>query len=89
MGNRSNWKGPFVDPSVLKKIQNNVKKNNNNKIIKTWSRNSTILPNFIGLRFLIYNGKKFITVTIKNKMIGKKLGEFSPTRNFKGHNNGK
>ena len=87
MSNRSSWKGPFVEPKLLKKIQNNILKKEKN--IKTWSRKSTILPNFIGLNFLIHNGKNFIPITIRNKMIGKKLGEFARTRNFKGHNNEK
>ena len=81
---RSVWKGPFVDPSLLKKID---KLNGQpNKIpIKTWSRKSTIIPEFIGISFLIHNGKKFIPIKISEEMVGHKLGEFSPTRTFNGH----
>ena len=81
---RSVWKGPFVDPSLLKKIEK--QKNNSNKSpIKTWSRKSTIIPEFVGYSFLIYNGKKFIPIKISEEMVGHKLGEFSPTRQFSGH----
>ena len=81
---RSVWKGPFVDPSLIKKVekQKNLK---NVKPIKTWSRKSTIIPDFVGSSFLIYNGKKFIPITISEDMVGHKLGEFSPTRQFSGH----
>ena len=81
---RSVWKGPFVDPSLLKKVEK-LKKQSNPTPIKTWSRKSTIIPDFIGISFLIYNGKKFIPVTISEDMVGHKLGEFSPTRTFFGH----
>ena len=81
---RSVWKGPFVDPSLLKKIDK--QKNQSNKTpIKTWSRKSTIIPEFIGHSFLIHNGKKFIPIKISEEMVGHKLGEFSPTRTFSGH----
>ena len=76
---RSIWKGPFVHPSLLKKIDK-LKENQNKKPIKTWSRNSTIIPDFVGHSFMIHNGKTFIPITI-----GHKLGEFAPTRTFKGH----
>ena len=81
---RSVWKGPFVDPSLIKKVekQKNIA---NAKPIKTWSRKSTIIPEFVGTSFLIYNGKKFISITISEDMVGHKLGEFSPTRQFSGH----
>ena len=81
---RGVWKGPFVDPSLLKKIDKQ-KNENNKKPIKTWSRKSTIIPDFVGLSFLIHNGKKFISITISEDMVGHKLGEFSPTRQFFGH----
>ena len=81
---RSVWKGPFVDPSLLKKVEK-VKGQSNATPIKTWSRKSTIIPEFVGLSFLIYNGKKFIPIKISDEMVGHKLGEFSPTRTFSGH----
>ena len=81
---RSVWKGPFVDPSLIKKVEKS-KNEVNRKPIKTWSRKSTIIPDFIGLSFLIYNGKKFIPITVSEEMVGHKLGEFSPTRQFYGH----
>ena len=81
---RSVWKGPFVDPSLLKKVEKE-KVQSNPKPIKTWSRKSTIIPEFIGISFLIYNGKKFIPIKISEDMVGHKLGEFSPTRQFHGH----
>ena len=81
---RSVWKGPFVDPSLLKKVEK-LKSQSNPTPIKTWSRKSTIIPEFIGISFLIYNGKKFIPIKISEEMIGHKLGEFSPTRQFVGH----
>ena len=81
---RSIWKGPFVDPSLIKKVEK--MKNQSNKVpIKTWSRKSTIIPDFVGISFLIYNGKKFIPIKISEEMVGHKLGEFSPTRQFSGH----
>ena len=81
---RSVWKGPFVEESLIKKAEK--QKLDPKKIpIKTWSRKSTIIPEFIGVSFLIYNGKKFIPVTISEDMVGHKLGEFSPTRTFFGH----
>ena len=81
---RSVWKGPFVDPSLLKKIEKQ-KNNTSRKPIKTWSRKSTIIPDFVVSSFLIHNGKKFINITISEDMVGHKLGEFSPTRQFHGH----
>ena len=81
---RSVWKGPFVHPSLLKKIDK-LKSNPNKKPIKTWSRNSTIIPDFVGHSFMIHNGKSFIPITISEEMVGHKLGEFAPTRTFKGH----
>ncbi len=81
---RSIWKGPFVHPSLLKKIDK-AKAGTNKKPIKTWSRNSTIIPEFVGHSFMIHNGKSFIPITISEEMVGHKLGEFAPTRTFKGH----
>jgi len=81
---RSVWKGPFVDPSLIKKVEK-LKNQTNKTPIKTWSRKSTIIPEFVGISFLIYNGKKFIPIKISEEMVGHKLGEFSPTRQFSGH----
>jgi len=79
---RSVWKGPFVEASLLKKVE---KLKNDKKPIKTWSRKSTIIPDFVGVSFLIYNGKKFIAITASEDMVGHKFGEFVPTRQFFGH----
>ena len=81
---RSIWKGPFVDGYLLKKVQD-VAKTGSRTAIKTWSRRSTILPQFVGLNFAVHNGKKFIPVNVSEDMVGHKLGEFSPTRTFNGH----
>ena len=81
---RSVWKGPFVDMTLIKKAEK-VSESGKKEIIKTWSRRSTILPQFVGLTFGVYNGRKFIPVSISENMVGHKLGEFSPTRVFKGH----
>ena len=81
---RGIWKGPFVHPSLLKKIDR-LKNQTRKSPIKTWSRNSTIIPEFVGHSFLIHNGKNFIPITISEEMVGHKLGEFSPTRKFSGH----
>ncbi len=81
---RSLKKGPYVDPKLLKKVQGAIA-SGEKKIIKTWSRRSTIIPEFIGFTFAVHNGKKFIPVYITENMIGHKLGEFAPTRTFKGH----
>ena len=81
---RSTWKGPFVDGHLLKKAQK-ASESSRNEVIKTWSRRSTILPEFIGLSFAVHNGKKFIPVNVTEDMVGHKLGEFSPTRTFFGH----
>ena len=81
---RSVWKGPFVEESLIKKAEKQ-KNESNKKPIKTWSRKSTIIPDFIGLSFLIYNGNKFIPLTISEDMVGHKFGEFAPTRTYYGH----
>ena len=78
------WKGPFVDPSLINKVEK-LKRQTNKIPIKTWSRKSTIIPEFVGHSFLIHNGKKFIPIRISEEMVGHKLGEFSPTRQFSGH----
>ena len=84
---RSVKKGPYVEDSLLRKVE---KVNpNDRKIIKTWSRRSTIIPDFLGLTFAVHNGKKFIPVFITENMVGHKLGEFSPTRTYHGHVNKK
>tara|TARA_B100001123_G_scaffold355024_1_gene407849 strand:+ start:92 stop:385 length:294 start_codon:yes stop_codon:yes gene_type:complete len=81
---RSVWKGPFVDVTLLKKAQA-VSDSGKKEVIKTWSRKSTILPQFVGLTFGVYNGQKFVPVSVNENMVGHKFGEFSPTRIFKGH----
>ena len=81
---RSVWKGPFVDSYLLKKAEE-ARASGRNDVIRTWSRRSTILPQFVGLTFGVYNGMKFIPVLVSENMVGHKLGEFSPTRTFKSH----
>ena len=81
---RSIKKGPFCDDHLAKKVST-ARQANDRKVIKTWSRRSTILPDFVGLTFAVHNGKKFIPVYVTENMVGHKLGEFSPTRTFKGH----
>ena len=81
---RSVWKGPFVDGYLLKKAEG-VRGSGRKEVIKTWSRRSTILPQFVGLTFGVYNGQKFLPVLVTENMVGHKLGEFSPTRTFHGH----
>ncbi|MBU8875067.1 30S ribosomal protein S19 [Reyranella sp. MMS21-HV4-11] len=81
---RSVWKGPFVEGSLIKKAEKS-RGSIRSEVIKTWSRRSTILPQFVGLTFGVYNGKKFIPVNVTEEMVGHKLGEFSPTRTFTGH----
>ena len=81
---RSVWKGPFIEKSLLKKVEE-ARNAGKNTVINTWSRRSTILPNMIGLTFGVHNGKKFIPVVVSDQMIGHKLGEFAPTRTYHGH----
>lgn len=81
---RSVWKGPFVDGYMLKKADK-ARASKRNEIINIWSRRSTILPQFVGLTFGVYNGNKFIPVIVNENMIGHKFGEFAPTRTFKAH----
>ena len=76
---RAVWKGPFVEESLMKKVDK-YKADPKKIPIKTWSRKSTIIPDFVGVSFLIYNGKKFIPITVSEDMVGHKLGEFAPTR---------
>ena len=81
---RSVWKGPFVDGYVLKKAET-AKASGKNEVIKIWSRRSTILPQFVGLTFNVYNGRKHGPVAVNEDMVGHTLGEFAPTRFFPGH----
>jgi small subunit ribosomal protein S19 len=81
---RSIKKGPFVDVHVTKKVDEQ-NKSGQKKVIKTWSRRSTILPEFVGSTFAVHNGNKFIPVYVSENMVGHKLGEFAPTRTFRGH----
>lgn len=81
---RSLKKGPFVDDHLMKKIEE-ANKNDSKKVIKTWSRRSTIFPEFIGHTIAVYDGRKHVPVYITEDMVGHKLGEFAPTRTFKGH----
>lgn len=81
---RSAWKIPFVDGYLIKKAKI-ASEDPKKPIVKTWSRRSTILPQFVGLTFAVYNGKKFVSVLVSEDMIGHKFGEFAPTRTFHGH----
>ncbi|MEJ5358935.1 MAG: 30S ribosomal protein S19 [Desulfobacterales bacterium] len=81
---RSLKKGPFVDASLLRKVQQ-AQEARSGKVIKTWSRRSTIVPEMVGLTLAVHNGRKFIPVFISENMVGHKLGEFAPTRTFHGH----
>jgi small subunit ribosomal protein S19 len=85
---RSIKKGPFVDAHLQSKVTNAVA-NNDRKLIKTWSRRSTVTPEFVGLSFAVHNGHKFVTVFVTENMVGHKLGEFAPTRTFQGHSGDK
>ena len=82
---RSIKKGPFVDEKLKKKLDAQIGQKEKRQVIKTWSRRSTITPEMVGLTIAVHNGKKFIPVFISENMVGHKLGEFSPTRTFKGH----
>lgn len=85
---RSTKKGPFVDTHLQKKVVD-AQENASKKVIKTWSRRSTITPDMLGLTLAVHNGKKFIPVFITENMVGHKLGEFSPTRTYRGHSGDK
>ncbi len=82
---RSIKKGPFVDDHLWKKVETLNNSGSKNRVIKTWSRRSTIIPEFVGHTFAVHNGKSFIPVFVTENMVGHKLGEFSPTRMFRGH----
>lgn len=81
---RSLKKGPFVDDHLLKKVFD-TRESGSSKVVKTWSRRSVILPEFVGITFAVHNGRKYIPVYVTEEMVGHKLGEFSPTRTFYGH----
>jgi small subunit ribosomal protein S19 len=85
---RSLKKGPFVDGHLLKKVDA-ANANNDRRVIKTWSRRSTIVPEMVGLTIGVYNGRQHVPVFVQENMVGHKLGEFSPTRSFRGHGSGK
>lgn len=85
---RSIKKGPYCDPKLMKKVQK-TKESTKKEVIKTWSRRSTIFPDFIGLTFAVHNGKDFIPVYVTEEMVGHKLGEFALTRKFTGHGGNK
>jgi len=85
---RSVWKGPYFDITLFKKVKKS-KEENSKSPIKTWSRRSTIIPDFVGVTLSVYNGKSLIPVFVTEDMVGHKLGEFSPTRVFKGHSGDK
>jgi small subunit ribosomal protein S19 len=86
---RSLKKGPYIQHSLVKKVNKAKESGEANKVIKTWSRSSTISPDFIGLTFAVHNGKKFIPVFVTDNMVGHKLGEFSLTRTYHGHGSDK
>jgi len=84
MGKRSVWKGPFVASHLLEKVEKAMQQGKHTPI-KIWSRSSTIIPAFVGLTFSVYNGRKHIPVSVNERMVSRKFGEFSPTRTFSGH----
>lgn len=85
---RSTWKTPFIDGYLLKKARDYIS-SSKKQVIKTWSRRSTILPQFVGINFAVHNGKKFVSFSVTEGMVGHKFGEFSPTRTFYGHSGDK
>jgi small subunit ribosomal protein S19 len=85
---RSLKKGPYVDERLYQKVEK-ARKTNSREPIKTWSRDCTIIPDFVGVTFMVYNGRQFLKVLVTEDMVGHKLGEFSPTRTFRGHSGGK
>jgi small subunit ribosomal protein S19 len=85
---RSLKKGPYVDERLTAKVERN-QRTNNREPIKTWARDCTIIPEFVGLTFLVHNGRQFIRIYVTEDTVGHKLGEFSPTRTFRGHSGGK
>lgn len=82
---RSAKKGPFIDEKLMKRVEELDSQREKRQVIKTWSRRSTVIPDMVGLTIAVHNGRKFIPVFISENMVGHKLGEFSPTRTFKGH----
>lgn len=82
---RSLKKGPYLDTKLMKKIKELEEKGEKRKVIKTWARRSTVIPEMVGMTIAVHNGRKFIPVFINENMVGHKLGEFSPSRTFKGH----
>lgn len=84
---RSIKKGPYIEESLMRKVENT--ESGSHKVIKTWSRRSTILPDFVGMTFAVHNGRKFIPVFVTENMVGHKLGEFAPTRTYYGHSSGR
>jgi small subunit ribosomal protein S19 len=82
---RSVKKGPFIEDKLLKRVNDLSSQRGKRQVIKTWSRRSTVIPEMVGLTIAVYNGKRFIPVFLTENMVGHKLGEFSPTRTFKGH----
>jgi len=85
---RSSWKLPFVDGYLLKKAKDYIS-SSKKPVVKIWSRRSTILPQFVGVNFAVYNGKKFVSVLVSEGMVGHKFGEFAPTRTFNSHSGDK
>lgn len=85
MGKRSVWKGPYIHYSVIKALKRHIAAKKGDKIILIWSRNSTIIPAFVGYVFAVHNGKKYIPVSVSQDMVGHKFGEFAPTRTYYGH----
>jgi small subunit ribosomal protein S19 len=85
---RSLKKGPYIEGQLMKKVQM-AQESRSNRVIKTWSRRSTIVPEMVGLTLAVHNGRKFIPVFVSENMVGHKLGEFSPTRTFHGHSGDK
>ncbi len=81
---RSLKKGPYVDPKLMRKVERMIQ-SGEKRIIKTWSRRSTIIPDFVGFTFAVHNGRNFIPVYVTENMVGHKLGEFAPTRTYRGH----
>ena len=81
---RSVGKGPFIDDHLMKKVVD-MQRQKSKKVVKTWSRRSTIIPEMVGLTFAVHNGRKFVPVFVTENMVGHKLGEFAPTRTFRGH----
>lgn len=85
---RSVKKGPFIDPHLLEKVQKQIA-SGDRRVIRTWSRRSTVTPEMVGVTIAVHNGKQFLPIFVTENMVGHKLGEFAPTRTFKGHPGGK